>query len=38
MIRSTHSMRLRECIPTRVSSRMRAGWPISFTNVRATLK
>ena len=38
MIRSTHSMSVRECIPTRVSSRMTAGFPMTFTNVRATLK
>ena len=38
MIRSTHSISVRECIPTRVSSRITAGLPISVTNVRATLK
>ena len=38
MIRSTHSISVCECIPTRVISRMTAGLPMTFTNVRATLK
>ena len=38
MIRSTHSMRLRDCMPTRVSSRMTAGLPMITLNSRATLK
>ncbi len=38
MIRSTHSMSERDCIPTRVSSRMRAGRPMRAAKPRATLK
>ena len=38
MMRSTHSISERECMPMRVSSRMRAGRPIRRTNRRATLK
>jgi hypothetical protein len=38
MIRSTHSMRVRLCMPTRVSSRMRAGRPITWAKSLATLK
>ena len=38
MIRSTHSMRVRLCMPTLVSSRIRAGRPITRAKSRATLK
>ena len=38
MMRSTHSISVRDCMPTRVSSRIRAGRPITFANSRATLK
>ena len=38
MIRSTHSMSVRDWKPTRVSSRITAGFPIARTNARATLK
>ena len=38
MIRSTHSMSEREQKPTRVSSRITAGFPMARTNARATLK
>ena len=38
MMRSTQSMSVRDCMPTRVSSRMSAGWPITLENSRATLK
>ena len=38
MMRSTQSMRLRDCMPTRVSWRISAGWPITFEKSRATLK
>ena len=38
MMRSTQSMSERDCMPTSVSWRMSAGWPINFENSRATLK
>ena len=38
MMRSTHSISVRLCIPTLVSSRMSAGRPITWANRRATLK
>ena len=38
MIRSTHSISVRLCMPTRVSSRMSAGRPMTRANSRATLK
>ena len=38
MMRSTHSMSVRDCMPTRVSSRIERGRPITFANKRATLK
>ena len=38
MIRSTHSMSVRDCMPTRVSSLISAGWPMTLANSRATLK
>jgi hypothetical protein len=38
MIRSTHSISDCERIPTRVSSRINAGLPITCANSRATLK
>ena len=37
-MRSTHSISVRLCIPTRVSSRMSAGRPMMRANRRATLK
>ena len=38
MIRSTHSMRLCDRMPTRVSSRMSTGWPMIRAKLRATRK
>ena len=38
MMRSTHSISVRLCMPTRVSSRISAGRPITWANSRATLK
>ena len=38
MIRSTHSISVRLCIPTRVSSRISVGRPMTRANRRATLK
>ena len=38
MMRSTHSISVRLCIPARVSSRINAGRPITRANNRATLK
>ena len=38
MIRSTHSISVRLCMPARVSSRISAGRPMTRANRRATLK
>ena len=38
MIRNTHSMSVRERMPTRVSSRITAGFPIAFTNSASDLE
>ena len=38
MMRSTHSISVRDCMPTRVSSRITAGLPIARTNARATFQ
>ena len=38
MIRSTHSISVRLCMPALVSSRINAGRPITRANRRATLK
>ena len=36
MMRSTHSMSVRDRIPVPTSIRIRWGWPMIFTNARAT--
>ena len=38
MIRSTHSMSVRECMPTLVSSFRSAGFPMTLAKTLATLK
>ena len=38
MMRSTHSISVRLCMPTRVSSRISAGRPMTRAKRRATLK